>query len=107
MAGDHEAVTVVVRDGHLKLAFLLAEIVSALETHSAPRDDIRRLNADFTDFRACGAAGLAESGRRLSDFLDSLAGRYPDLIPRVADFCSRIDQRVRSSATEDDIEFPD
>jgi hypothetical protein len=92
--------------GHLRLAFLLAEIVSALESLKAPRADIRLLNANFTDFRTCGAAERAESGRRLGDHLDALAERYPDLIPRVADFRSRIDECVRSPGIEDDIEFP-
>jgi len=92
--------------GHMKLAFLLAEIVAVLQSLNAPRDDIRQLNANFTDFRTCDAAELAESGRRLGNHLDSLANRYPDLISRVADFRSRIDERVRSSAIEDDMEFP-
>lgn len=92
--------------GNLKLAFLLAEIVSVLESLNAPRTDIRELNANFTDFRTCGAAELAESGRRLGDHLDSLAERYPDLISRVADFCSRIDERIRSPVIEDDLELP-
>jgi len=92
--------------GYLALAFLLAEIVSVLESLNAPRADIRQLNANFTDFRTCGPTELTESGRRLGNHLDSLADRYPDLIPRVADFRSRIDERVRSPATEDDMEFP-
>ena len=59
--------------GYVTLAFLLAEIVSELKWLNAPRDDIRQLNANFTDFRTCGAAELAESGRRLGDHLDGLA----------------------------------
>ncbi len=92
--------------GHLTLAFLLAEIVSVLQSRNAPRDDIRQLNAHFTDFRTCGAAELAAAGRRLGDHLEALAERYPDLISRVADFRSRIDERVRSPGIEDDEGFP-
>jgi hypothetical protein len=92
--------------GHLRLAFLLAEIVSTLESLNAPRADIRQVNANFTDFRTCGDAVRAETGRRLGDHLDTLADRYPDLIPRVADFRSRIDECVRSPVAEDDTEFP-
>ena len=92
--------------GHLRLAFLLAEIVSALESLNAPRADIRQLNANFADFRTCGAAERASSGRRLGDHLDALAERYPDLIPRVADFRSRIDECIRSPMGEDEMEFP-
>ena len=92
--------------GHLTLAFLLAEIVSVLQSRNAPRDDIRQLNTHFTDFRTCGAAELAAAGRRLGDHLEALAERYPDLISRVADFRSRIDERVRSPGIEDDEGFP-
>jgi hypothetical protein len=94
------------RGGYMTLAFLLAEIVSELKSVDAPGDDIRQLNANFTHFRTCAAAELAESGRRLGDHLDAIADRYPDLISRVADFRSRIDERVRSAATEDDMELP-
>jgi hypothetical protein len=90
--------------GHLNLAFLLAEIVSALDSLCAPRADIRQLNANFTDFRTCEAAERAASGRRLGDQLDALAARYPDLVPRVADFRSRIDECLRSAIIEDDME---
>jgi len=92
--------------GHLKLAFRLAEIVSALESRDAPRADIRQVNANFADFRTCDAAERAESGRRLGDQLDALAERYPDLIPRIADFRSRIDECLRAPMAEDDLEFP-
>jgi len=92
--------------GHLKLAFLLAEIVSVPGSLNAPHAEIRQLNANFTDFRTGGAAERAESGRRLGDHLEWLAERYPNLISRVADFRSRIDERVRSAVTEDDMEFP-
>jgi hypothetical protein len=67
-------------------------------------DAIRQLNANFTDFRTCGAAERTPSGRRLGDHLDALAERYPDLVPRVADFRGRIDECVRSPMTEDDME---
>jgi hypothetical protein len=92
--------------GCMTLAFLLAEIVSELESLDAPRADIRQLNADFADFRTCDSALLAESGRRLGDHLESLGERYPGLISRVADFRSRIDERIRSSRFEDDMELP-
>jgi hypothetical protein len=92
--------------GHLRLAFLLAEIVSLLESRDAPRADIRQLNASFAAFRTCAAAERAETGRCLGDQLDAFAERYPDLIPRVADFRSRIDESIRARMDEDDLEFP-
>ena len=77
-----------------------------LQSSNAPRTEIRELNAMFTDFRTCCAAELADSGRRLGDQLDSLAERHPGLVSRVADFRSRIDERVRGSVIDADRELP-
>ena len=82
---------------HLQLAFLLAEIVTELKAAAAPQTDIRQLNEHFASFRTCGSLELAESGRQLGDFLDSLSDRYPMLISRTADFRSRIDECTRAS----------
>ena len=71
-------------------------IVSVLQSLKAPHDEIRQLNALFTDFRTCGTAESAEDGRCLGDQIESLSKSYPDLVSRVADFRSRIDERVRS-----------
>jgi hypothetical protein len=90
----------------MKLAFLLAEIVSVLESAEADPSDIRQLNANFSDFRTCDPTNVAESGRRLGEHLDFLAERYPDLVSRVADFRSRIDEQVRSPAVDDHLDFP-
>jgi hypothetical protein len=92
--------------GHMKLAFLLAEIVSVLESAEADPSDIRQLNANFSDFRTCDPTNVAEFGRRLGEHLDFLAERYPDLVSRVADFRSRIDEQVRSPAVDDHLDFP-
>ena len=92
--------------GNLKLAFLLAEVVSVLESADAPRDDIRQLNNLFADFRKSETEDAAETGRQLGEHLDSLAGQFPQLVPRVADFHSRIDEQIRSGETAGDLEFP-
>lgn len=92
--------------GHMKLAFLLAEIVSVLKTEEADPGEIQRLNVNFSDFRTCDAINLAESGRRLGEHLDLLAQRFPELVSRVADFRSRIDEQVRSPPVDDDLDIP-
>jgi hypothetical protein len=93
-------------DGHLELAFMLAEIVSTLESENAPREDIRAINVRFAEFRNCHPDQLAEAGRRLGDQLESLTDAYPDIISRVADFCSRVDERILSARMEDDPDVP-
>lgn len=92
--------------GHMKLAFLLAEVVGMLESAGASNDDIKQLNAHFTDFRRCDRAELPASGKQLREHLEELAHRYPELVSRVADFQSRIDEQIRSPAQNDgDVPF--
>jgi hypothetical protein len=91
--------------GHIKLAFLLSEVVGRLQSAGAPNDDIQQLNARFTDFRRCDAAQLRASGKRLGDYLEELAQQYPELVSRVADFQSRIDDQFRSPNWDSDIPF--
>lgn len=93
-------------DGILQMAFLLAEIVSLLEQRDATRAEIDKINARFADFRNCSPGKVRETGRRLADHLESLTDPYPDLIPRVADFCSRIDERISVTRSGDDMDIP-
>ena len=93
-------------EGHLELAFMLAEIVAILESRNAPREDIRGINDRFAEFRNCDPDELAVAGRRLGDQLESLTDTYPDITSRVADFCSRIDDRIISARMVDDDDVP-
>ena len=88
--------------GHMKLAFLLAEVVGILESAGAPNEDVKNLNARFTDFRCCDRAELTTCGRQLADHLEELSRRYPELVSRVADLQSRIDEQIRCPAIDDD-----
>jgi len=94
------------RRGIVKLAFLLAEIVSVLESHDVPREDIRRLNSSFATFRTSDAEELPEHATRLSQQLEAAADQCPELVSRVADFQSRIDELVRSPPIDEDLQFP-
>jgi hypothetical protein len=91
--------------GQLKLAFLLAEIVSALESLDAPHDHITELNRHFREFREADIDSRASSATRLKRYLDEVASKHPDLVSRAADFQSRIDESLRQTSNLSD-EFP-
>ena len=84
--------------GHLKLAFLLAEVISVLEFAGRTRSEIKRLNATFTKFRTCEPSQRVEPGRQLCEQLEALAAQHPELVSRAADFQSRIEEQIRAAA---------
>jgi hypothetical protein len=88
-------------NGHMKLAFLLTEIVGELQMASAPKDDLRRLNACFVAYRN-DAVDRSVSGQELCDCLEDLARCYPQLTSRAADFQSRMAELRRAAAPRDD-----
>ena len=91
--------------GHLKLAFLLAEVVGILQSAGASREDLQELNECFSAFRRCDRAGLQACGKQLGEQLEAIARRYPELVSRVADLQSRIDEQIRSPACDTDLPF--
>ncbi|MFT5525264.1 MAG: hypothetical protein ACI9HK_003231, partial [Pirellulaceae bacterium] len=92
--------------GNLKLAFLLSEIVSFLQTQEA-LDAIERLNTAFRDYRRCQQDDLVASAEQLKSQLQCLADRYPELVSKSADFQSRIDERLRAPTwSNDDFDVP-
>ncbi len=91
--------------GHLKLAFLLAEVVGILESAGAPREDLQELNESFSAFRSCDRAELPACGKQLEEQLEAIASRYPELVSRLADLQSRIDEQIRSPACDNDQPF--
>jgi hypothetical protein len=88
--------------GHLKLAFLLAEIISWLEAAEDAQAEIEELNSCFTDFRHASLADLPARGRALTGLLEALGEHFPDLIPRIDDFQCRIDEQLRCPAGSED-----
>lgn len=91
--------------GHLKLAFMLAEVVGILQTAGASREDLQQLNERFSAFRRCDRAELPICGKQLQEQLEAIARRYPQLVSRLADLQSRIDEQVRSPTCDDDPPF--
>ena len=88
------------RGGYLKMAFMIAEIGMALESHDASLEEIRRLNTAFADYRRSGSE-CAESAQNLRAILQSISLRYPELIPKSADLQSHIDESARAMASND------
>jgi hypothetical protein len=88
--------------GHLKMAFMIAEIVSELEIHSASRDEIQSLNECFGNYRRCDDEERQQCASKLKSNLQSLAEHYPFLVSRSADLQSRIDETERRSAASED-----
>ena len=99
-------------NGDLKLAFLLAEIVteikhassagelatsalSAAESSSAVL--VKKLNADFAIFRVSNREELDANTKSLTNTLEQIADAYPNLLPRVADFQSQVCELVRQA----------
>jgi len=92
-------------NGHLKLAFLLAEVVGILQSAGASSEGLQKLNKSFSAFRRCDRAALPVCGKQLRDELEAVSRRYPELVSRVADLQSRIDEQIRSPASDDDLPF--
>ena len=84
--------------GNLKMAFMVAEIVSELESCSDAREDIKSLNECFANYRSCDDNDRPQSASELKATLQTLAERYPQLVSRSADLQSRIDDAERASA---------
>ncbi len=82
--------------GNLRLAFLLAEIISELQQFGAPEELIRRLNTDFSAYRQSEPVDLPDSTKLLTEALESAAEQFPDLVARVASFQSRLSERLRT-----------
>lgn len=91
--------------GHLKLAFLLTEVVGMLQSAGASREELQELNESFRTFRSCERAELPAHGKQLTAQLEGIARRYPELVSRLADLQSRIDEQIRSPACDNDLPF--
>ena len=98
--------------GKLKLAFLLSEIVTEIQQANASQEtspstptttvpitsaSITQLNADFTSYRNSSRDELPATAKKLNTTLEQIAVAYPELIPRIADFQSRIFETARNS----------
>ena len=98
------------KGGKMKLAFLLSEIITEIQQADASQEtspnaptpvgsasspSISQLNADYTSFRNSSSDELPANAQKLNTTLEQIAAAYPDLIPRIADFQSRIFETAR------------
>jgi hypothetical protein len=83
-------------DGNLKLAFMIAEIISTLEAEETSLEDIRTLNECFRNYRLSDDDQRPQSASALKANLQEIASRYPNLISKSADLQSRIDEAERN-----------
>jgi len=91
------------RKGHLKMAFMVAEIVSFLESRPNRMLDIQSLNIAFSEYRKADGRRQRKAAKKFIRVLETLAGRFPELVSKSADLQSRIDESSRVLSTEDKI----
>lgn len=78
--------------GHLKLAFMLSEIISQLEIEKADNDLIVELNRLFQQYRHASDLQRRTAALQLIEMLELLTMDFPRLISRLADLQSYINQ---------------
>ena len=86
------------RFGQMKLAFRLTEIISDLESDSAPNELIKKLNVSFREYCQSEPSQREVAKRLLTSHLDATGQRYPMLVSKVADFQSQVDEFDRAMA---------
>lgn len=86
------------RFGRMKLAFRLTEIISDLESNSAPNELIKNLNVSFREYHQSEPLQREVAKRVLTSHLDATGQRYPMLVSKVADFQSQVDEFDRAMA---------
>ncbi len=89
-------------NGHAKLAFLLSEIIDGLQQADCDRAKIVELNQRFKSFRNSGPLDIGDAGNSLNDALENLSGDHPELVAKIADFQSRVDESLRMRVTGND-----
>ena len=95
------------RNGHLKMAFMVSELIADLQIMNAPQEEIKMLNQVFADYRSSDDERRSQSVFRFKEFLQMVGDQYPDLISKSADLQSRLDEAVRAVAhTDNDLDFP-
>ena len=93
--------------GLLKMAFMVAEIVSELERSQADREFITTINESFANYRRSNDLERPVKAELLKANLQSLSEHFPNLVAKSADLQSRIDEAERNLELDDlDPEMP-
>lgn len=94
-------------NGFLKIAFMVSELVAALQIMNAPHEEIKMLNQAFADYRRSDDERRPQSVLHFKEILQTVGDQYPDLISKSADLQSRLDEAARAVFhTDNDLDFP-
>ncbi|MFG0290637.1 MAG: hypothetical protein ACF8CQ_20855 [Rhodopirellula sp. JB044] len=88
--------------GFLKLSFYLTEIIGDLEQANAAKETIQQLNRSFREYRESDGDEQATAKAAMSEMLEDVSATHPELLPKVADFQSQIDEQERARASNAD-----
>lgn len=92
--------------GHISLAFRLAEIVSQLQSLSAPKPLIREINQRFRAYRRSATLDLNMERQFLFSSLEVTADQFPPIRDQVADFQSLVLEYERRTQPDEFDRFP-
>lgn len=81
--------------GHLGIGFRVTDLVSELQSLSAPQADLDRLNQAFINYRHAGPEQRRIATEQFQQELEQLALLHPVLISRAADLQSKLDELRR------------
>ncbi|TWU04500.1 coiled-coil domain-containing protein [Stieleria varia] len=79
----------------MAISFLLADMVSSLQDHDCPRDDIDQLNNAFREYRDASRDEIVDATRAFKEALEAVADRNSFLVSRSADLQSKLDELCR------------
>jgi hypothetical protein len=81
--------------GHLKMAFMVAEIVSVLQDHGNRQNEIKDLNKAFAVYRRAKPSEAKKAKKKFKRILERLGQSHPALVSRSADLRSYLDEAHR------------
>lgn len=81
--------------GHLKMAFMVAEIVSVLQDRGNRQTEIKDLNYAFAVYRRAKPPEAKKAKKKFKRILERLAKSHPELVSRSADLQSYLDEAHR------------
>lgn len=83
------------RQGYLKLAFRLSEIIADLESLSAPHQHIASLNRAFRCYFEGVSTTTISTQAAFKESMEEVASHYPQLLPKLCDLQSQVDELQR------------
>ena len=84
------------QNGTLKIAFMVAEVISTLKSLDAPYESVQQLNQLFSSYRRNSLLEKPEAAIALQEYLQALSETYPELVSMSSDLQSQIDEILRT-----------